>query len=416
MFTIKHNPDYYEWIEEGFGVLLENPNSKAGTDLIKKGAEHLYPYNFTIYVIHPSDAEELYVMSVFPNHSTIDKIVSAVSSNQSQAVVQKIWETNKDWTIEIDHRILHMGLSKRELTALLCHEIGHVIASNSITQRITNVLEYEVTKSKLQGKSMITHKLFSSLLSLPVLQACTTEKNGSVKKELEADKWAAKAGYRNDLLHAMQVFQKQTGYKNNQGDKDVKNVAKFSSDVMDQFKKRETALIEKALLETRDSIASPYIKESVQSIYDHFFTEVKGSTMSKDRKIDYFCEQANRSENEEEVFQEFFGFKRSIKPMKAIDRNELDYISIKIPTMKTPSDQMMLCSYCNNKLDIVNYYLSIYENPDFAAKAPAMIPHSYAELKSIKDRLEQNIKTILNYKLPNKNQGLLVAWPDGYDG
>jgi hypothetical protein len=75
---------------------------------------------------------------------------------------------------------------------------------------------------------------------------------------------------------------------------------------------------------------------------------------------------------------------------------------------------MMLVSYVHNKLDMVDYYLTLLSNPKTARKY--RIPYTIDELKALHDRLERYIQDIIDMKLPSKNQGLLVAWPEGYEG
>ena len=74
----------------------------------------------------------------------------------------------------------------------------------------------------------------------------------------------------------------------------------------------------------------------------------------------------------------------------------------------------MLISYLYYKLDTVQYYKSILEDPQLSKKY--IVPHSYEQLKSMEKRLYQLRDTILKYKIPEKSKQILVAWPEGYEG
>jgi hypothetical protein len=75
---------------------------------------------------------------------------------------------------------------------------------------------------------------------------------------------------------------------------------------------------------------------------------------------------------------------------------------------------MMLLTYAYSKLDLVNYYLDILDNPKLSKKYN--IPNSKEQLLLFKKRINDCIEKILNYKYPDKYKGVLVAWPTGYKG
>jgi hypothetical protein len=76
---------------------------------------------------------------------------------------------------------------------------------------------------------------------------------------------------------------------------------------------------------------------------------------------------------------------------------------------------MMVVSYIHSKLDVVNYYISLLSNPKEAKNYN--IPHSLRELKELKVHLNGLINEAINAKLPDKlRSGVLVAWPDGFEG
>ena len=114
-------------IENAFKVLKENPNSTAAVEILKNSAEDIFSYKFNISIIEPTVYNSaIFFMSVYPDKSTMDKIVESIANNDSYTIF-KLWKQTKEWTIEIDKRILNkdvIDLTDRELTAIFCHEIG----------------------------------------------------------------------------------------------------------------------------------------------------------------------------------------------------------------------------------------------------------------------------------------------------
>lgn len=400
-------------IENSFKVLKENPNSISALEILTKSAEDIFSYKFTINMIDAVHGSPIFFMSVYPDRSTIDKIVDAISKNESNMIL-KLWKQTKEWTIEIDKRILNtsiMDLSERELTAIFCHEIGHVSQSNSIPNRLITILQYEIAKASISSKSLIKDRFFQKILSLPIINACMggSHDKSSIKEEIKADKFVKSMGYQNDLIS---VFKKYKSCKDiSDEDKDMKKMTSFSLDALNQFKRRETAMLEYTINEMIKDCNSIYAESVLNEIKYDFFFENEDSSVTKEKRLNFLYERAEKLE-EEFIATEFFGLGK--RNLKKIDPTEIDYISIKIQDIKTSADKMMLVSYIHSKLDIVEYYIALYNNPKQARKYN--IPYSIRELEDLRNHLKSLIAETINMKLPDKNNGLLVAWADGYEG
>ena len=91
------------------------------------------------------------------------------------------------------------------------------------------------------------------------------------------------------------------------------------------------------------------------------------------------------------------------------------YIQLKMQSIASDNDKLMLVSYARSKIDICDFYLSILDNPIKSRKYD--VPYSKDELIAIKNKLENRISNIITYRIPNRlTSNILVAWPDGYDG
>ena len=411
------NKDRMIMIENAFKVLKENSNSDAAIEILKESAEDIFSYKFNINMIDPLPNTSMFFMSVYPDRSTMDKIVEATVKNESN-VIFKLWKQTKEWTVEIDKRIFKkeiIDLTDRELTAIFCHEIGHIIQSNSIPTRIVTILQYELAKSSISNKSLIRDKFFQKILSLPIIDACIggDHEKSNIKNEIKADKFVKSMGYQNDLIS---VFKKvsSTGHKNirDNSNKDMKAMALFTIDSLNQFKKRETSMLESTLTRMIDDCNSSYAISVLTEIKDDFFYENPESSVTKEKRLNFFYERANQLE-EEFIAVEFFG--NGKKTLKRIDPAEIDLVAIKRQTIKTNADKMMLVSYIHSKLDMVEYYIALLKNPKQSKKYN--IPYTLKELEDLKTYLNDMITEVITTKLPDRLRGgILVAWPTGYEG
>ena len=411
--------DKFAAIDGAFKVLKETPDNTAALDVIKESLESCFPYKFKVYVVDTMALadRESFIMSVFPEISTIDRILRAVLEESKSAELKTLWEANKNWVIEIDRAILSdsYGLTDRELTAMILHEVGHVIVSGSIPSRIGLILQYEITKTSLTNKILLKEKIFRNLLSLPILDACVSDRKlnkSSLKEEVKADTFVAKMGYKKELESSLtkvqEILKKDRAFTL---DNKMMKTADFSLQTLSDFQKRQDALAQKNLARVKSVVTSPFIKESIELIETQLFNGNTKNFLYEGANIDYIHELAD------DLIGDFYlteFFQLNGKRLKRIDPSEIDYVGIKIQGMTSLDDKMMMISYIHSKLDIIEYYISILENPNLAKKYD--VPHTLAQLYDMKKRLQLYRTEAINAKIPEKNKNLMIAWPSGYEG
>ena len=75
---------------------------------------------------------------------------------------------------------------------------------------------------------------------------------------------------------------------------------------------------------------------------------------------------------------------------------------------------MMLISYIHSKLDIIDFYLGILKDPKLAKKYN--VPNTAEQLERMRHRLLTSRENILKFKIPERNKGIIIAWPENYEG
>lgn len=412
--AIKLKKERFADIENAFKVLKEDPKNRAGMDMIKKALDECFGYEFRVDVIPCNIPEKgMFVMSVFPEVSTMDKIISALMSDNKNKlkVINSLWQKNKVWTIEIDERILtdsKINANERELTALLMHEVGHIACSNALPSRIVTILQYEIAKTNMRNKMLLKDKMFGKILCLPILNACIADDKGKagLKREIDADSFAKKMGYKKDLISVLKKMTKVNPEAVNANDDpksdNMKELAKFSADTVEALRTRQDNLVKNNLLTIKNECTSPFVESFVEYYHNAIFQE-------NENIREKILERAYNLGTDECICEKF-----GPRKLARIDRNEIDYIEVKMGSIQSDLDKMMLVSYCNDKLDLVNYYIHVVEDPMLSQKY--VIPHTYQQLSNMKSRLEKLRIALLNYRIPVRQPGLLVQWPTGYEG
>ena len=118
-----------EKIDDAFVNILEKKEIKKNLRTIELVLSNSFDKDFRVVIINPKRNAPFYMMSIFPEESTLDKLVQSILDEESDKVLKDIWNNNNRWTIEIDNRLLtgsFIDVSSKELTSLVLHECGHV--------------------------------------------------------------------------------------------------------------------------------------------------------------------------------------------------------------------------------------------------------------------------------------------------
>lgn len=412
----------FKEVDDAFLSLMNDKTYKKSAETIERVLKKTFDKNVHVNIIKAPRNSPYNVMSIFPNKSTIDKIVDAIVEEKNDKIIKELWDETTDWTLEIDNRTLTgdvCDLSSKELTALLLHECGHIIYSNSIPHRITKIMKYEYAKANVGTKGILKDKIFKKIMSIPIIKACMYENyrtDFDLKRELKADFFAVKMGYGDELESALDKFiskspiSKPTATNiNKDSDKvysDMKSDTIFSIKLAEQFKERKGKVSKEQMKKMLLNNPSVFVKNTLGGIVSDLF-ESSNDIVQKDS---IYEDRACRL-YENAYMTEVFGFKKNVK---RIDPMTIEYIAVKLDSMRSNDDKLMLISYIYSKLDIIDYYLDLMNNPKTANRY--IIPHTRNELTNMKLQLEKLKESVVNKKIPEYRYSVRVDYPDGYEG
>ncbi|HAU85623.1 MAG TPA: hypothetical protein DCW90_09000, partial [Lachnospiraceae bacterium] len=274
--------DRFEAIDHCFSELKqskkhETSNLKEMETLLKE----TFHKDIKVQIVYPNKpSDTFFVMSIFPDESTLDAVVRCIVEEKNDEIIRKIWNETNNWTIEIDNRLFnenYIQLTSQEMTALLLHELGHMIYSNSIPQRISKVMKLEYARASIGIKAVLKDSLFSKILTLPILNACTYDNyktKDDIRKELKADVFVVKMGYGKYLESALEKFietnkvdtSKNIGKTSQDVYSDMKGVTLFSIGIIENFKDRKSVLAKKKLADLGGRVPSSYINKFIFKI------------------------------------------------------------------------------------------------------------------------------------------------------
>lgn len=423
--AISLKKEMLEKIDDAFVNILEKKEIKKNLRTIELVLSNSFDKDFRVVIIKPKRNAPFYMMSIFPEESTLDKLVQSVLDEESDKVLKDIWNNNNRWTIEIDNRLLtgsFIDVSSKELTSLVLHECGHVIYSNSIPQRMSKVMKYEYAKASIGTKNVLRHGIFKKILQIPILKACIFENyktDANLKKELKADIFAVKMGYGDELdsvlkkIIAKSSINKDTATHIDQSSSDVYQAMKsdtlFSINLVEDLKDRQANITKAKFHKMLLDLPSEYTSKILSGLENALF---KGNGDKVDGVVEENTMDAAEKLYEAAYYNEAFVIFK--KKMKRIDPAIVDYVAVRKDGIKTNDDKLMLVTYIYSKLDLINYYLDIMDNPKYAKRY--IFANSKNELIRMKYQLEKLRAEILDYRIPEIRYGVQIVYPDGYTG
>lgn len=399
----------FEQIEKSFSDLKKNRRKFDEISKIEGTLKEVFGQSFKISIIETKRNDPLFVMSVFPEMSTIDKIVSSIVNEEPVSVIYEIWKKNTSWLIEIDRRILDdtfAPISSKECTALLLHELGHIVDSNAVPNRISRVVKYEFAKIGKSIKLILKDDKFKRIFSLPVLDICSFSSREGLKKEFIADNFAKKMGYGEEINS---VLGKLLDINEVDTVSSLKSSVKFSTDMIEDFRQRRANVSKSKLLSLSSFVPSPFVNKFLKETVSFYNDENKDGYFTEAKRQEIFYNAIDKIIDN--YYTEFFTGK---KKLKRLDEYDIDYISVEIDKMKTEDDKLLLLSYIRSKLDMAQYYIDILSNKDSNKKYE--VPHTMEYVIAYKEKISQLHIICLKRKIEYTRPGYQIIYPKGYEG
>ena len=372
-------------------------------------------------------------MNVFPSISTMDMMIESIIDKQSTMEdVLKIWEKNNDWNIEIDSILLYdmnLNANPQEITSVLLHEIGHVIYSNMIPQRLYKVIKFKIIKLNYQLRQLISTEKIRKLFNIAIIESCYTKnyRYNSIETEKAADKFVIQYGYGDELNSFIDKLIKSQGNSLvNQTDKEIENeiniVVNWTVLNITELEFRKKALRNALKVEMLKN-PSTLTKQVIQDIYNSFFGE------SNDKYRILLSENAGLTEdkyNELRTDQILDNFTRRVMTeaannlfdkngkLKRINQNDIDILAVECERIETVDDKIYLLDKLYSYMELIDRGLDYLESAD--RDLGSKVSQSKRTLTDMKEQLEDLRKNILATKIIDKDYGVFIRAPKGYEG
>lgn len=374
--------------------------------------------------IVPSEKDDFFGMSIFPQESVADKIVDCMVNNKPFQAYEEVWMNNNSWIIEIDNKLLYdtkLNANPAEITAALLHEVGHTIYSNTIPQKLHKTMSLTYVQLPVKVKKIlgIEERKFRKIF-LPVVAQASLNPSYSLKKEIEADKYVIKMGYADPLDSLLQKILMTYGSRFVECDaveqeKNLKVACDWSTQQVIEIQNRKDILkssIDKVSLITPSKYVKSIFNDMNKNIFKgldsfdevvtrrgKFVTEGTYAILNRPESFNYVMEAAAKEKLDK------YG------RVRKITQQDVDIISIQAEKIENQNDKIYL-------LDIIYDYIETLDLMDeylHNGKKEA-VQMNERQITQLKDELEALRLQVLKFKIVEKKYGVFIKYPVGYEG
>lgn len=404
-------------IEESFRNIQHEKNIGKNLKLIESSIKREFGVSVKVSII--DNKRQFFGMCVYPSPDEINKLTRMLlEANATMADVERLHVeciSKGEHVVEIDSRLLYdhnINASAGEITAILLHEIGHILTSNNVVCRFERAKEYIFIKFDNRTRKLVkVLPMMSTLFNIVTLQIFSNHFNVNLMKEKHADELALKMGYGPELVDVLgKLIANGHGERVRRSckdeDKDIELTIDWLIVNIKELEYRKDRL-KKSLKTIKMTTPSPYLAERIGDLTDHVFKKDKEKLVEKVEVI-----------NEAFILSKMHG-EKSKAPSGALDSSgkvkkllpkDLAIYRAEIERVNTVDDKIFLLERLYDLLDIAEYAkLTIHTDP-------RRVMQSEQTIDLYIEQIHQLIKEVNSRQIGRTKYGLFIKYPADYEG
>lgn len=443
-------------IEDAFASALEgSKNLNAIAKTLKVNAEilcrsargidaHCEYYDFDIKFVDGKD--QFLGMCVYPSIGVAHRLCSDIGTAKGCRVFVNAWKNNYSYVIEIDENLFDrtiIAFNPQELTAMLMHEISHVVFSSKKAEQLYACYVANKEFLKMTRDKKAISALQGIFYEVPMMVVCAIHEwnigKDGMMEEWICDQVFGMAEYQEHMVSALNKIIRAYGTTIiNQQDVQLHNLdvdMKWSNlNIRDIVRRREmlrSELLNRASRARGYSLRHVYLDiiarlgiglrdrytngivamEAVLADIDEGAREF--TSVLSDYK--FTCTDMKRAAAIESLSVRAFDDAPALESLRLKKAPKLpsdyaiDEISIEIDKIENHYDRIYVLDLIYNRLSEIDvfesYYTEIGEIHKYAAK-----------IKSKREYLEKLREAVLEKKVLDKDYTVFVKCPKGYEG
>lgn len=407
------------FVEECIRNIQQEKEISKNVRLIESAIKREFDIPVKISII--DNDKKFFGMCVYPSAEEIQKLTEVLIADPSKKKFSEVEKIHREFmsksekVIEIDSILLYdhnINATAGEITAILLHEIGHVVGSNSMVNRMARAKEYMMMKFDNRTRKLIPVISFiPKLFNIVTLQIFSHQFNLQLMKEKEADELAYKEGYGEELYNVLGKLiangkGSQVKKSNKELDKDVEVTIDWLIVNIKELEYRKDRL-KKSLRILKLSSPSKFLGEFISGIKDKIFKHDDEKMIEKAVVVN------------EAFILSCLRNKKMKAPVGAVDSSgrvrrlvarDLDIYRAELERVNTVDDKIFLLERLYDLMDVADYakYM-LEENPKKVMQSEETIDAFIAAVQEI-------IAMTNARKISKTKYGLFIKYPADYEG
>ena len=391
------------------------------------------------------DKEPFFGMRIFPMPEEMDSFLKGMEDEEKLSFnkVYQNWKNINAWYLEIDSQVFDrkvINFTPQELSALVLHEIGHTIYSETVIERF--YYAYREYDARLGEEDKAAKKVLYVLNKIPLMLACGARKwkigKNEIGAEIFADTTVAKLGYGDHLLSAfekiIEAYGNSIGYMDDYHiDSAVKeSIIWCNLNIKDLVKRKNT--LKNGLYYQSIKTDSGFVRRVIYSIMQAVGINAKDKYTGQIIATESFADilaMENMLEKYDLIFDlKTFGFlerryldaknrakiaveslsRKKSNKIEIPEQLDIDIIYIEVDRIKNHMDRRYVLDLIYNQIEKIEKFQELFEtNTDLKQKYEHKMKSMLAELESLR-------KAVLAKRNFDKDYKVFVKYPKGYEG
>ena len=403
-------------IEECFRNIQQEKDVSKNIRLIQSAIKREFDISIEVSIIQ--NKKRFFGMCVYPCPEEINKLTELLlKPHVNISTVEKIhreFVMNGTHIVEVDSLLLYdhnINASAGEITAILLHEIGHILTSNSMVCRYERAKEYMTVKSRGIDKLVRGTEFVKNVFNIATLQIFSNHFNAQLAKERKADELAFKCGYGEELSNILgKLIANGQGERVKRSEKDMDKDIEITIDWLIvnvkelKFRKDRLHNSIKILKMTTPSI---YLKDQLDKIHSKVF---KNDNKEFVEKVAVINEAFLLSNMNNKKVKAPSGALDNSGRLRKLHPRDLDIYRAELERVDTVDDKIFLLERLYDLLDVAEYakYMAVNE--------PRRVMQSEQTIDAYISHIHEIINEVNKKRITKTKYGLFIKYPADYEG
>ena len=404
-------------IEECFRNIQHEKSIDKNLKLIESAIKREFNINVKISIV--DNKQNFFGMCVYPSHEEINMLTKLLlETNVSMKEVEKVhieFMTKGVHIVEIDSILLYdhnLNATAGEVTAILLHEVGHIIASNGVVCRFERAKEYMTVRFDTKTRKLVPIiPLITKLFNIATLQMFSNHFNVDLMKEKKADDLAFKAGYGQELHDILgKLIANGHGERVRRSSKDMDKDIELTIDWLivniKELEYRKDRL-KRSLNIIKMTTPSKYLADWIENINGGIFREEKKTLVEK---VEAINEAFILSKLNDKKFKAPNGALDSSGRVRRLSPRDLDIYRAELERVNTVDDKIFLLERLYDLLEVAEYAKYLLANE------PKRVMQSEQTIDAYIAHIHEIISEVNKRKVTQTKYGLYIKYPADYEG